>query len=94
MKHVEEHNKENDDSSLPCDLCDYKARTAKHFKEHIEAAHGIKVKENVQQNIPKTGGQNVKRGFCVFWNRGSCRFDDKSCLNEHKNIPACPRNVQ
>ena len=38
MKHVEEHNRENEDSSLPCELFDYRARTAQNFKEHIEIA--------------------------------------------------------
>ena len=86
MKHVEDHNKERMETSLPCELCDYKARTSNNFKEHIETAHGIKVR-----NSTSSSHKNVKSklGLCVFWNRGSCNFDDETCRFEHKNIEAC-----
>ena len=31
----------------------------------------------------------TKKGFCVFWNRGHCYYDNNTCFYEHKNIPAC-----
>ena len=93
MKHIEDHNKQKQDTLLPCDLCDYKARSASSFKEHIEIAHKMKVDKNSSESEWKQNRtnniNNRKVGLCVFWNRGSCKYDDVSCRFEHKNILPC-----
>ena len=92
IKHIEEHNREKADNTLPCELCDYKAKSASTFKEHIEAVHGIKVNGTSKKDSFRTVDRKnhiKKKGFCVYWNRGHCNFDDRTCFYEHKNIPAC-----
>ena len=92
IKHIEEHNREKADNTLPCELCDYKAKSASTFKEHIESVHGIKVNGTSKQSSFRTvnSKKNIKKkGFCVYWNRGRCNFNDRTCFYEHKNIPAC-----
>ena len=94
---------------MPCELCDYKAKSASNFKEHIEVAHGIKLNGALKQRTERGNTARVegfgmandsfntvfhkdnrkKKGFCVWWNRGHCHYDDNTFFYEHKNIPAC-----
>ena len=83
---------------MPCELCDYKAKSASNFKEHIEVAHGIKLNGALKQRTERGNTARVegfgmandsfntvfhkdnrkKKGFCVWWNRGHCHYDDNT----------------
>ena len=89
MKHIEEHNKKGIETCLPCELCDYKAKTSQNFKEHIEKAHGVKINKNVRFEEVTNKDIKSKSGYCIYWNRGHCNFQDRKCRFIHQNIPAC-----
>ena len=80
--HIENHKtEENPEVVLPCDLCDFVANNVKNFKDHLESSHGFNVKSN--SSVRK------KSGYCIFWNRGHCKYGDEKCFYEHKSIPDC-----
>ena len=75
------------DENVRCRKCNHVAETRKDLSIHIADVHDIDLRQKDTQYKNNRPGRKSAE-FCVFWNRGYCKFGD-DCFKTHKESPYC-----